>query len=294
MEIWQAIVLGLTQGLTEFLPVSSSGHLVFLQRILNVDIGDAEMFFNILLHVGTLIAVCIVFWKDILNLFKKPYKTLLYLVLATIPAGLAGVFLDDLIEEQVMGSSFIGVILAVLFTVTASVLFVTEIYAKKVSKKRQSELSENPVAAEEFSKRAEMSSINLKTSLSMGFAQVVALLPGISRSGSTICAGTFAGGDREDVAHFSFLMSIPVILGSFVISLFKGIKDGTLTHSIEAAGPNVGWCMAIGLIVSAIAGLFAIKVMLAAIKKANYKWFSLYLVLLAIACIVLHCLGMFA
>lgn len=294
MEIWQAIVLGLTQGLTEFLPVSSSGHLVFLQRILNVDIGDAEMFFNILLHVGTLIAVCIVFWKDILNLFKKPYKTLLYLVLATIPAGLAGVFLDDLIEEQVMGSSFIGVILAVLFTVTASVLFVTEIYAKKVSKKRQSELSENPVAAEEFSKRAEMSSINLKTSLSMGFAQVVALLPGISRSGSTICAGTFAGGDREDVAHFSFLMSIPVILGSFVISLFKGIKDGTLTHSIEVAGPNVGWCMAIGLIVSAIAGLFAIKVMLAAIKKANYKWFSLYLVLLAIACIVLHCLGMFA
>lgn len=294
MEIWQAIVLGLTQGLTEFLPVSSSGHLVFLQRILNVDIGDAEMFFNILLHVGTLIAVVVVFWKDIVNLFKKPFKTLLYLVLATIPAGVAGLFLDDLIDDKVVQSVNIGIILAVLFLITASVLFSTEIYAKKFSKKQESDLNENPQAAKEFSRRAEMSSINVKTSLSMGFAQVVALLPGISRSGSTICAGTFAGGSREDVAHFSFLMSIPVILGSFVVSLFKGVKDGSLSQSFQAAGSNVGWCMAIGLIVSAIAGLFAIKVMLEAIKKANYKWFSLYLVLLAIACMVLHCLGMFA
>ncbi|MGN0818613.1 MAG: undecaprenyl-diphosphate phosphatase [Candidatus Coproplasma sp.] len=294
MEIWQAIVLGLTQGLTEFLPVSSSGHLVFLQRILNVNIGDAEMFFNILLHLGTLIAVCVVFWKDIINLFKKPFKTLLYLVLATIPAGVAGLLLDDIIDDYVVQSASVGIILAVLFCVTASVLFATEVYAKKISKKQEGDMSENPAAAKEFAQRAEMASINLKTSLSMGFAQAVALLPGISRSGSTICAGTFAGGSREDVAHFSFLMSIPVILGSFVVSLFKGIKDGTLAQSVQAAGPNVGWCMAVGLIVSAIAGLFAIKVMLAAIKKANYKWFSLYLVALAIACVVLHCLGMFA
>ena len=90
MEIWQSIVLGIVQGLTEFLPVSSSGHLLFLQRVLNVNVGEAEMFFNIILHLGTLVAVCTVFFKDIIDLFKKPFKTMLFLVVATIPAGLVG------------------------------------------------------------------------------------------------------------------------------------------------------------------------------------------------------------
>lgn len=272
MEIWQAIVLGLTQGLTEFLPVSSSGHLLFLQRVLGVELGDAEMFFNIILHVGTLVAVCFVFRRDIIDLFKKPFKTLLYLVLATIPAGIAGLLLDDYIEENVNGSQYVGILLAVFFTVTAILLFVTEIYAKR--RKRTYPLS-------------------LRTTLPMGFAQVVALLPGISRSGSTICVGTFMGGTAEDTSKFSFLMSIPVILGSFAVSLVKGAADGSLQSSFTAAGPQIGWCIALGFIVSALSGLFAIKVMLGAIKKANYKWFSLYLVLLAATCIILYCCNLF-
>lgn len=272
MQIWQAIVLGITQGLTEFLPVSSSGHLVFLQRVLNIDIGGAEMFFNIILHVATLIAVCAVFYKDIIDLFKKPFKTLLYLIVATIPAGLAGVLLEDKIDEVFVQGSYVGIFLAVLFFITAAVLFATEIFAKK----------KKPALP-----------LCWRTTLPMGFAQVVALLPGISRSGSTICAGTFAGGKAEDVSKFSFLMSIPVILGSFVVTLFKGLKSGELSTSFQVMGENAGWCIALGFIFAAISGLFAIKVMLAAIRKANYKWFSLYLVLLSVSCIVLHFYGYF-
>ena len=275
MQWWQALILGLTQGLTEFLPVSSSGHLTFLQRVLGIDIGGAELFFNIILHLGTLVAVCIIFWRDILDLFRKPFKTLLYLVVATIPAAVAGLLLDDVIETHLMGGKYVGVVLAVFFTFTAAVLFATEIFAKR----KKSELP-----------------ICWRTALPMGFAQAVAILPGVSRSGSTIAAGTFAGGTAENVSKFSFLMSIPVILGSFFVELVKGIidKEEGFAYWFQVAGPQFGWCIAIGLIVSAVAGLFAIKVMLAAIKKANYKWFSLYLVLLAITCVVLQCTGKFA
>lgn len=275
MQWWQAIVLGLTQGLTEFLPVSSSGHLTFLQRVLGIDIGGAELFFNLILHLGTLVAVCVIFWKDIANLFKKPFKTLLYLIVASIPAAIVGFFLDDVIDEHITGGAYAGIILAVFFLITAGVLFATEIYAKR---------------------RKKVLPLCWRTTIPMGVAQAIAVLPGISRSGSTIAAGIFAGGDSDEVAHFSFLMSIPVILGGFLVELVKGlVKTGeeSFAYSFQVAGPQFGWCIAIGFIISAIAGLFAIKVMLTAIKKANYKWFSLYLVLLAITCIVLHCCGLF-
>ena len=272
MEIWKAIVLGLVQGLTEFLPVSSSGHLSFFQNVLGVSASNAQ-FISIILHLGTLVAVCIIFFKDIIALFKKPFKTLGFLVLATIPAVVFGLIAELLdIDYYFYGWDYAAVLLAVCFLITAAVLFITEMLAKR----RQNELP-----------------ICFKTALPMGFAQAVAILPGISRSGSTICAGTIAGGKREDIAKFSFLMSIPVILGGFVLELGKGIVDGSLKADFAANGANYGWAIALGFIVSAIAGLFAIKVMLKAIQKANYKWFSLYLVLLAITCIVLHCTGNF-
>ena len=274
MQWWEALVLGLTQGLTEFLPVSSSGHLTFLQNVLGIDIGGAELFFNLILHLGTLVAVCVIFRKDIIDLFKKPIM-LLYLVVASVPAAIVGFLLDDVIDEHIMGGAYVGIILAVFFLITAGVLFATEIYAKR---------------------RKKVLPLGWRTIIPMGVAQAIAVLPGISRSGSTIAAGIFAGGDNDEVAHFSFLMSIPVILGGFLVELVKGlVKTGeeSLAYSFQVAGDQFGWCIAIGFIVSAIAGLFAIKVMLQAIKKANYKWFSLYLVLLAITCIVLHCCGIF-
>ena len=91
MEIWQAVILGLVQGLTEFLPVSTSGHIAFFQGIFGISESDIALFFTIILHLGTLVAVCVIFWRDILDLFKKPFHTLGFLILATIPAGLAGI-----------------------------------------------------------------------------------------------------------------------------------------------------------------------------------------------------------
>lgn len=270
MEIWQAIVLGLVQGLTEFLPVSSSGHLVFLQRIFGVEQGG--LFFNIVLHLGTLVAVCAVFWKDIFALFRKPFKTLGFLIIASVPAAIVGLLLDDVIDDMGQNFAYIGILLAVFFLVTATVLFVTE----WVVKRRQNELP-----------------LCWRTVIPMGLAQAIAVLPGISRSGSTICAGTLAGARSEEVAKFSFLMSIPVILGSFAVSLLKGLIKGEIQQDFADNGSTYGWCIALGFIISAIVGLFAVKVMLKVIQKANYKWFSLYLVLLAISCIVLQCCGLF-
>lgn len=274
MEIWQAVVLGFVQGLTEFLPVSSSGHLTFLQSVMGLGGSGIDLLlFNIILHVGTLVAVCAVFWRDIIDLFKKPFKTLLYLVVATIPAGIVGLLLMDWSDEVINNSPYIGILLAVFFTLTAILLFVTEIYAKRRAKEKELPLG-------------------WRTTVPMGLAQAVAaLFPGLSRSGSTICAGVLAGGRSEDLSKFSFLMSIPVILGSFAVSLVKGAVDGELSVSLAAMGSNAGWCIALGFIVAALSGLFAIKVMLGAIRKANYKWFSLYLVLLAITCISLYCTG---
>ena len=134
MEIWQAIVLGLVQGLTEFLPVSSSGHLAFFKGVMGLDVG---LLFDIILHVGTLVAVCVLFWRDIVDLFKKPFKTLLYLIVATIPAGLVGVLLMDWSDEVIGGSPYIGILLAVFFTLTAILLFVTEIVAKRRPPEKQ-------------------------------------------------------------------------------------------------------------------------------------------------------------
>jgi len=268
MEIWQAVILGLVQGLTEFLPVSSSGHIAFFQGIFGISESDIALFFTIILHLGTLVAVCVIFWRDILDLFKKPFHTLGFLILATIPAGLAGILFKLLdLDAVLLSPQYMGIILCVFFFITATVLFVTEM----VVKRRQNTLP-----------------LCFKTVIPMGLAQALAVLPGISRSGSTICAGTLAGCRSEEVAKFSFIMSIPVILGSFLVELVMGLKDGEIQQSFTDGGATLGWSVALGFIVSAIAGLFAIKVMLKVIKKANYKWFSLYLVLLSVTCLVLH------
>lgn len=290
MQWWQALVLGFTQGLTEFLPVSSSGHLTLLQNVMNINIGS-ELFFNLILHLGTLVAVCAIFRRDILALFKKPFKTLIYLIVATIPAAIVGLLLDDVIEEHIMGGSYSGVFLAAFFFVTACVLFAAEVFAKR----RYSPCYNWKTTAIAGDVYADKKPLPLcwRTTLPMGFAQAIAVLPGISRSGSTIAAGTFAGGKAEDVSKFSFLLSIPVILGGFLVSLVKGLfgNEREIITSFQTAGPQFGLCIALGLIAAVVSGLFAIKVMLAAIKKANYKWFGAYLVALSVTCIALYCCG---
>lgn len=262
MQIWEAIFLGLVQGLAEFLPISSSGHLVFFQTVLNIE--EADLFFDVMLHVGTLFAVFFVFWRDILELFRKPFRTLLYLIVATIPAAIVGFLFSDEIEEIFYGGEWLGV----FFLLTAVMMFACELVAKR---------------------RKKTYPLCWRTTVPMGLMQAVAVLPGISRSGSTIAAGVFAGAETRTVSKFSFLMSVPVILGSAVLELKDLIFDGGFQSSV-AEYPSAGMfiaCVLIGVAVAAVSGLFAIKVMLKVINTGNYKWFSLYLVLLSVACFIL-------
>lgn len=276
MEIWQAAVLGLVQGLTEFLPVSSSGHLMILQRLFGLDGG---LFIPIVLHLGTLVSVCIAFRGEIAALFKKPFKTLVWLVLATVPAGIVGVFAGGVIEEQIGSGQYAGILLAALFTVTAAVLFITETVLKRREKARAS----GDAAAEK--------ALCGRTVLSMALAQAAAVFPGISRSGATVCAGSLAGGERGETARFSFLMSVPVILGSFVIDVAKGLSDGGIQSAFASGGWRFGVAVGVGFFISAAVGLLAIRLMMKAVRNADYKWFSLYLVCLAAVCAVLNFTG---
>ncbi len=269
--IWKSFVLGAVQGLTEFLPVSSSGHLVFLQKVMGYDLGGGSMtFINVMLHFGTLLAVCVVFYKDILGLFKKPFKTLLMLIVATVPAGVVGLLFNDKIEGLFEGERAF-LLLAIFFSVTAILLLLCELIAKSPKRKERD--------------------LGWKNAVPMGLMQAVALIPGISRSGSTIVAGTVSGAKTKDVAKFSFLMSIPVILGSVLVELYGFFKAPSFG---EGNGLILALGVIVGVISSAVFGFFAIKVMLKVIAKANYKWFALYLILLTATCIWVDVLGIFA
>ncbi|MCD8308264.1 MAG: undecaprenyl-diphosphate phosphatase [Clostridia bacterium] len=259
MTVLQALLLGIVQGLTEFLPVSSSGHLVLLQNLFNIDLADTDMFYDIILHIGTLFAVCAVLRKDIIKLFRKPFKNLLYLVLASIPAAVVGVIFGDWVNATFFGGTY----LFIGFLISAVLLAAAQIYAKR----------KNPSLP-----------LCKKSAAAMGIAQAVAILPGISRSGATVAAGTLAGADRVQAANFSFLMSIPVIAGSFVITLIKGIVGGELAATFVNAGSGFGVCVAVGIAAAAVSGFAAIKVMLKAATKAGYTPFIIYLVLLAVLC----------
>jgi len=271
MLLWQAIVLGLIQGLTEFLPVSSTGHLELFKAIFNVELGDCELLFDIVLHMGTLIAVLVIYWKKIISFFKKPIW-ILYLVIATIPAGVVGLIFNDMIEEHLLN----GLVCGICFLVTAALLLVTEYVAKRNREKGL------------------IKPFGYKNSIIMGLAQAVAVLPGISRSGSTISAGVLSGADQEEAADFAFIMSAPVILGSFLLGIIK-LVTGDVSASIVAFGgtQNAILCLVFGVLSAGIVGFLAIKLMVAAVKKANYKWFSVYLVLVAALSFVLFANGLF-
>ncbi len=255
MEIWQAIVLGAVQGFAEFLPISSSGHLILLQNWFGIQ--ENVVFYSIMLHIGTLIPVIIVLWKELLGLFKKPFNKLGFLVLATIPAGVVGLVMSIAVDLDAIFAEY-TYLLAITFTLTAVELIFSEWRCKKV----------------------EMNNgITLKTSLIMGAGQAFGVLPGLSRSGTTITAGCLGKVDREKNANFTFLMSIPIILAAALMSTLDCIKDGTIGN-IDI------WALLVGVLTAAITGYIAIKFMLKIIKKANYKWFSLYLVGISIATLV--------
>lgn len=257
MEIWQAIVLGAVQGFAEFLPVSSSGHLILLQNWFGIE--DNVIFYSVMLHLGTLIPVIVVLWKEILELFKKPFNKFWFLVVATIPAGIMGIIFSKVFDLDALFTDHVW-LLSITFIFTAAEMLFSEMRAKKVEM---------------------LNPINLKTSFIMGCGQAVGVLPGVSRSGSTITAGCLGKVDKTENANFTFLMSIPIILAAVLLESLDLVQSG------GGVGIDV-LPLLLGILTAMICGYIAIKFMLKIIKKANYKWFSVYLILISIANLIVY------
>lgn len=274
MNLIQAVLMGIVQGLSEFLPISSSGHLVFTSNFYKVFKGieivqesNQEIFFDIMLHFGTLIAVLIFFRKEIIDIIKALYlgiktknysdincKIGLYILLGTIITVAVALPMEKLAEKLVYSPAIVGILLII----TGFVLFYSEYKSKKVSVKKE---------------------VDLKTSIFMALAQGLAALPGFSRSGWTIATGLFNGLDRLTAARYSFLMSIPIILGaSMVYPFFKIDIAEAVTYNWLA--------ISVGTLVSAIVGYLCIKYFLKFVARFSLAIFGYYCVIVGVATVI--------
>ncbi|MCH5285797.1 MAG: undecaprenyl-diphosphate phosphatase [Christensenellaceae bacterium] len=259
MSLLQAAILGLVQGLGEFLPISSSGHLLLGRIFMGLnDNTAAYKMMDILLHVGTLIPVLIVFWKDWWAILKNPFrsKTLLLLFIASLPALAVKVVFDDFID-----AADTGWLLGVCFLFTGFLLLMAEYVSS-----RQRERKEQP---------------GFLNAIVMGLMQGLALLPGVSRSGSTLTGGLFTGLNRKSAAKFSFMMSAPAIVGSLLIEGYGAYKDGLFEYL--AIVPTI-----VGIVFAAVSGYLAIRFMLRLISRVTLNWFALYVALLGVFILVMQ------
>ena len=246
MSVWEAVVLGLVQGAGEFLPVSSSGHLLLLEKL---GVGEEDLFFNICLHLGTLLSVIIVMRRPLLSLFRKEHRrTLLFLILACLPTVALALLFKYLAPALIDGAY-----LPLGFAATSFLLILSEKFSP-----------------------AENRPLSVKTSVLTGFLQGIAVLPGISRSGATVAALRLSGVPRPAAAEFSFLLSVPVILGS---ALYEGTElavTGKLTD--VAVLPLLA-----GVAAAFVAGCAAIKFFLALVRKRSALPFAFYTAALSVA-----------
>lgn len=263
MDLLQALILGVVQGLTEFLPVSSSGHLIVIPKILHWGGVIDSLSFDVSLHLGTAAALIIFFFKDFLRLIAHFFKKLLkdrknimkdpdsklfiLLIVGSVPAGLVGILFQNFIEENVRSTLLIGITLIVF----GFLLW----YFDKIAKNKEN-----------------LKQISLKDAIIIGIAQAVALIPGVSRSGVTITAARFRNIDREAAVRFSFLLSTPAVLGAGLITSRKLLKDGFGNYSI----------FIVGFLAAVISGIFAIKLLLYLAKKDNFNIFVIYRFLLGV------------
>ena len=257
MSIWVAIIFGIIQGLTEFLPVSSSGHLTLFNKLFGIQ--ENTLLFAVLLHLATLFAVLFVLRKEIWLLIKNPLgREAKNLYIATIPTVVIVLLTKGFLEDSFSSAK----LLPYCFLITAVLLLFTHFYEKR-----------RPINLNFYPKQGFLN--NTKSSFIMGIAQGLAVLPGISRSGSTICAGLLAGEEKKRVANFSFLMSVPIILASMLWEILSG--EFSQIASSEMVAPVL-----VSFFAAFFVGIFSIKLMLKVVEKAKYYWFSLYLVCLAI------------
>jgi undecaprenyl-diphosphatase len=260
MSIIEAIILGLVQGLTEFIPVSSSGHLVLLQHAFGVT--SAGLTFDVALHIGTLLALVLFFHKDIKLLFQgvfgknKYTKVARLIVLATIPAVVFGIFLAGPAETTFRNVPLVSINLIGV----AIIMLAAERYALRHKHKTQ------------------VNDITVKQAVLVGFAQAAALVPGVSRSGGTITAGLFAGLDRVAATRFSFLLAIPITFGA-IVKVFAA--DGAWQQV-----DNDLTIFTVGIITAFLSGLFAIRFMLKFLSKHSLATFAYYRIAVGVSALV--------
>ena len=273
MSVIEGILLGLLQGVAEFLPISSSGHLAIVQKLF--DLEDVPLLYDVFLHLATLGAVILFFRKRIWSLLqvvgrwicrrslpedRADLQTIVALLLGTVVTGIFGIVLSDVVETIDVKYICVG------FFVTAGLLIFSDTVESRRRKKR--------LAAEAKSTgEGKLCGVKPLQGLGIGLAQGFGVLPGVSRSGSTIAGALLCGVDREQAGEFSFLLSIPAILGAFVLQL----KDLGEMSSTVGLAPVVAGCIA-----AFVAGIFALAVLMKIIRKGKLEWFAAYLIPLGI------------
>lgn len=265
MKIIQVIILGIIQGIAEFLPISSSAHLIIFRDIFGIGqfiTGEFEMSFDIALHFGTLLAILVYFFKDFFKMIKDGFtkgvkttdgKILWYIVVATIPAAIFGVLFEDKIDELVRSNY---VLICGCLALMGIIIYLCD------KKNKQTKTFKE---------------MKLKDAIIIGFSQVCALIPGFSRSGTTIAAARCLKMKREDAAKFSFYLSAPVVAGAVAIKVLKGEMLSLITFN-----PTI---FIIGVLISFISGLLCIKFLLKYIKSHDYNifmWYRLGIALLSL------------
>lgn len=262
MDWIEALILGLVQGLTEYLPVSSSGHLAIGSYLFGIE-GEENLAFTVAVHVATVLSTLVILWKEIDWIFRGLFKCemnaetkyVLNIVVSMIPVGIVGVFFKDYVEE-VFGSGL--VIVGCMLLLTAALL--TFSYIAKPRKKEK---------------------ISLRDAFIIGLAQACAVMPGLSRSGSTIATGLLLGNKKESLAQFSFLMVIPPILGEALLDVVKGLKGE------EAFGGIDMMSLAIGFIAAFVSGCIACKWMINIVKKGKLIYFGIYCAIAGVLTLIL-------
>jgi len=253
MNLFQAIILGIVQGIAEFLPISSSGHLVLMQHVFGLEIENAYLLtFDIVVHLGSLVAILIYFWSDIWALIKKPFSKMTgLLIMGTVPALIVGLLFQDFIVNFLRS----GIWLAVAFTITGCLL----LWADSIPAGKKEDRD-----------------ISYLDALVIGIAQAFAIPPGISRSGATFTGALARGLSRKTVAQFSFMLGAIAIAGAGLLDMRELlVGDGAAIYAVGRSA------MVVGFIVSAVVGYFSINLLMRLIKAARLRYFSYYVWVLA-------------
>ncbi len=274
---FQAFILGIIQGLTEYLPVSSSGHLTIASNLFGIDDGSKILTLNIAVHIATVLSTVVILWKEIVWIFSDLFKWkwnegskyAVNILISMIPIGIVGLLFKDKVEE-VFGSGLLVVGICLMITATL-------------------------LAFSYWAKPRQRENISPLHAFIIGIAQAVAVLPGLSRSGSTIATGLILGNKKERLAQFSFLMVIPPILGEALLDAKKLISGETATAVADVAqsgATTIGTIpLIIGFLAAFIVGCIACKWMINIVKKGKLIWFAVYCAIVGLATIIIPLLG---